>query len=179
MLDRQLLLERQRLDVAEAVRRVCALQAQAPASPHTWRYGTVCRTSRPRISTQRSRRPDREGDPHAVTLRVVHAEEATDPTGPRCRARCGRQLLRPPSPATGMAPDDADAPTPELGRFSTGAPRTGAEVASEVTEAALRARALPRVVGAAYVRAAHHAPTGGPWSVAPRRTPTAPRRRPR
>ncbi|MGR8007569.1 DNA glycosylase AlkZ-like family protein [Streptomyces hypolithicus] len=33
-LDRQLLLERQRLDVAEAVRRVCALQAQAPASPY-------------------------------------------------------------------------------------------------------------------------------------------------
>lgn len=32
-LDRQLLLERQRLDVAEAVRQVCALQAQTPVSP--------------------------------------------------------------------------------------------------------------------------------------------------
>lgn len=29
-LDRQLLLERQRLDVAEAVRRACALHAQTP-----------------------------------------------------------------------------------------------------------------------------------------------------
>ncbi|WP_406261656.1 winged helix DNA-binding domain-containing protein [Actinacidiphila glaucinigra] len=33
-LDRQLLLERRSLDVAEAVRRLCALQAQAPASPY-------------------------------------------------------------------------------------------------------------------------------------------------
>ncbi|MEU2631332.1 crosslink repair DNA glycosylase YcaQ family protein, partial [Kitasatospora sp. NPDC007106] len=34
VLERQFLLERRCLDVAEAVRRLCALQAQAPASPY-------------------------------------------------------------------------------------------------------------------------------------------------
>lgn len=33
-LDRQLLLERQRLDAAEAVRQVCAVEAQTPAWPY-------------------------------------------------------------------------------------------------------------------------------------------------
>jgi hypothetical protein len=74
-LDRQLLLERQRLDVAEAVRRVCALQAQTPASPYLALWNRVQDFAPEDLDAAFADRRIVKATLMRITLHAVHAED--------------------------------------------------------------------------------------------------------
>ncbi|WP_079086777.1 winged helix DNA-binding domain-containing protein [Streptomyces silvensis] len=161
-LDRQLLLERRRLDVAEAVRQVCALQAQTPASPYVALWNRVRDFVPADLDAAFADGRIVKATLMRITLHAVHADDygpyrAAMLTALRTSRLADRRFL-----ATGLTPADADGLLPELAGFLA-RPRTGAEVESEVTGRfgehahrlwwALRAYAPVR-----------HAPVGGPWS---------------
>lgn len=162
-LDRQLLLERGRLDVVDAVRRVVALQAQEPPSPYVALWN--------RIEDFDARELDTAFATHAVVkaslLRLtLHAVTADDypvfhsAMLPSLRAsRLNDRRFR----ATGLTTADADAIVAELLEHA-GQPRTGVELEALVTQ---RFGVLPKPGGwwalRMFSRVLHH-PTGGPWS---------------
>jgi hypothetical protein len=161
-LARQLLLEREKLDVAEGLRRMVALQAQHPASPYialwsrlvdcdprsldaAYADGTVVRASLMR-----------------VTLHAVHRADF-----PEFRAAMEPLLqafaLGPRFSASGMTAGDAAALLPEVYQF-TRQPRTSADVEAWLTNR------LGTPVDEGVIRAIRtwaplvHAPVDAPWS---------------
>ncbi|RPK40556.1 winged helix DNA-binding domain-containing protein [Streptomyces sp. ADI93-02] len=177
-LDRQLLLERRRLDVAEAVRRVCALQAQSPASPYLALWNRVRDFVPEDLDAAFAERRVVKASLMRITLHAVHAEDYA----PYHAAMVGRlrssRLYDRRFTATGLTDAEADALLPELAGFLE-RPRTGAEVEGELSgrfgEHARRVWWALRTYAPV-----HHAPAGGPWSFAQRNSylaaPTAVRR---
>lgn len=166
-LARQMLLRREPTDVAEAVRRIVAVQAQEPASPYVALWN--------RLSSFDPVDLDRAFETHdvvkasllRVTLHAVHAadypafQEAMDPS---LRATC---LDDPRFTRAGLSRADADALIPDLVAFGA-KPRTNADIEAWLDE---RFGELPKQsVWWALRRFAPfvHAPTGGPWSFGPR-----------
>lgn len=161
-LHRQLLLRREALDVADAVRRVVALQAQQPASPYLALWNRLADFDPVALDAAFADRSLVKATLLRITLHVVHADDypalhtAMRPT--LRGARLGDRRFT----ASGLTIAEADAAVPELLAF-TGEPRTAPEV-----EAWLAARldVPPKGVWWALRTFAplRHVPLGGPWS---------------
>ncbi len=162
-LARQVLLRRRRLGIVEAVHRVVALQAQAPASPYLGLWNRL-RPFDPAVL-------DRAFATHAIvkatqmrsTLHAVDAadypafHEAMQPTLRGARLEDTRFTI------AGLSVQDADALVPPLLAYMS-EPRSNADVEAWLDE---RLGVLPRPgVWWALRRYAPFvlAPTGGPWS---------------
>ncbi|MEV0096021.1 winged helix DNA-binding domain-containing protein [Streptomyces sp. NPDC050738] len=165
-LDRQLLLERRRLDVTEAVRQVCALQAQTPASPYLALWNRVRDFDPADLDAAFADGRIVKATLMRITLHAVHADDyAPYHAAMVARLRDSRLYDR-RFTSTGLTDADADAMLPELaGLLAT--PRTGAEMETEL--AGRFGEGAHRLWWALRTYApVHHAPTGGPWSFAQR-----------
>ncbi|MGW2354819.1 winged helix DNA-binding domain-containing protein [Actinacidiphila glaucinigra] len=161
-LDRQLLLERRSLDVAEAVRRLCALQAQAPASPYLALWNRVRDFAPEDLDAAFADRRIVKATLMRITLHAVHAEDHAAHHAAMVRTLRGSRLYDRRYSSTGLDPSDADGILPELAGFLA-RPRVGAEVENEVT--ARFGEHAHRVWWALRTYAPiHHVPAGGPWS---------------
>ena len=160
-LARQLLLERQPLDVVEATRRVVALQAQQPASPYLALWNRVSDFDPADLDAAFADRRLVKATLMRFTLHVVHPDD-----------RPAMNLAMQPSLRTRMFDrrftgseltiDDADALVPGLLEFAA-TPRTGGEIEAWLDE---RLDVSPKGVWWALRTFAPllRAPTGGPWS---------------
>ncbi|MEU6450085.1 winged helix DNA-binding domain-containing protein [Streptomyces sp. NPDC046979] len=161
-LDRQLLLGRERLDVAEAVRRVCALQAQSPASPYLALWNRVRDFAPEDLDAAFAERRIVKASLMRITLHAVHAEDYAPYRAAMLSTLRASRLYDRRFTSTALTPADADSVLPELAAFLD-RPRTGAEVEREVT--ARFGEDAHRVWWALRTYAPiHHGPTGGPWS---------------
>ncbi|WP_433226203.1 winged helix DNA-binding domain-containing protein [Microtetraspora malaysiensis] len=161
-LDRQLLLERQRLDVAEAVRRVCALQAQTPASPYLALWNRVQDFAPEDLDAAFADRRIVKATLMRITLHAVHAEDYAPYRAAMLSSLRAARLYDRRFTSTELTHADADALLPELAGFLA-RPRTGSEVKDEVM--GRFGEHAHRVWWALRTYAPmHHVPTGGPWS---------------
>ncbi|MFC9056485.1 winged helix DNA-binding domain-containing protein [Streptomyces sp. NPDC057074] len=161
-LDRQLLLERERLDVAEAVRRVCAVQAQSPASPYLALWNRVRDFAPEDLDVAFAERRIVKASLMRITLHAVHAEDYAPFRAAMLSTLRASRLYDRRFTSTALTPADADSVLPELAGFLD-RPRTGAEVEQQVT--ARFGEDAHRVWWALRTYAPiHHGPTGGPWS---------------
>jgi hypothetical protein len=162
-LARQLLLRRESLGVADAVRRVVALQAQQPASPYLALWNRLIGFDPADLDAALGAHRVVKGTLMRITLHAVDAadyrafREAMEPT--LRAARLGDPRFR----ATGLTVGDADALVPELLEYSD-RPRTAAEMKTwleERLDAPMENGALRMLRQYAPLL---HMPTGGPWS---------------
>lgn len=166
-LERQLLLRRERVGVAEAVHRITALQAQEPASPYVALWNRVAEFDANDLDSAFRDGSVVKGTLMRVTLHVVDAadypafHQAMQTTLRAARLNDGRFRR------SGLTPADADALLPEVLAFAE-QPRTNAEAEAWLDER-LGETPKPGVWWAfrQYGRFLH-APTGGPWSFGPR-----------
>lgn len=166
-LDRQLLLERRRIDVADAVRRVCALQAQTPASPYLALWNRVRDFAPEDLDAAFVDGRIVKASLMRITLHAVHAEDYAHQHAAMLNTLRASRLYDHRFTSTGLVPADADALVPELARFLA-RPRTGAEVEDEITARfgehahrvwwALRTYAPVRHAPAAWSVGVHTAP---------------------
>ncbi|MEV7871159.1 winged helix DNA-binding domain-containing protein [Streptomyces sp. NPDC088124] len=161
-LDRQLLLERKRLDVAEAVRRVCAIQAQTAASPYLALWNRVRDFAPEDLDAAFAERRIVKATLMRITLHAVHAEDHAPYHAAMLGTLRSARLHDRRFTSTGLTHTDADELLPRLAAYLA-RPRTGAEVEKEVT--GRFGEHAHRVWWALRTYAPiHHAPTGGPWS---------------
>jgi len=161
-LGRQMLLGRQGIGVVDAVRAVCALQAQSAASPYIALWNRITRFDPGELDAAFAEYRIVKATLIRLTLHAVAADDypafhrATVDDLRRSRLFDGRYR------ATGLSVADADALIPHALAFATVA-RTNAEFDAMLTE---RVGALPRP-GAWWALRTFapvvHAPTGGPW----------------
>jgi hypothetical protein len=176
-LHRQLLLERARLEVADAVRAVAALQAQSPAGPYIGLWN--------RISSFDGTELDRAYSEYQVVkaslMRMtVHTVTAADYPAFHVAMvedlRRGR-LLDPRFTVAGVSIKEADSLVPHVIAFASEA-RTKAEVEALIAERAGVHAGKPVWWAYQYLTPIVHAPTGGPWSFGDRRSYRAARMEP-
>ena len=176
-LGRQLLLQREPLPVADAVRRVVALQAQEPASPYVALWNRISTFDPAELDAAFAAGEVVKATLMRVTLHAVGIDdyrslrEAMEPTLRGARLHDRRFA------ASGLTLDDADEVIPELVDY-LGEPRTVTEC-----EAWLEQRAGASAVKGAWWAFRQyapllHVPGGGPWSFGTRRSFVAPRSRP-
>ena len=155
-LRRQLLLRRERLPVADAVRRIGAVQAQAAVSPYLALWNRVAGFDPADLDRAFARYEVVKATLMRITLHAVHVADypffhaAMQPTlrGARLHDRRYRDA--------GLEPADADALVPRLREF-TAEPRPSTECEALHEE--------PRMWWALrHCGPFWHAPTGGPWS---------------
>jgi hypothetical protein len=175
-LARQLLLEREPLDVEDGVRRVVALQAQHPASPYLALWNRLTAFDPARLDAAFADHAVVKSHLVRMTLHAVHVDdhrafrEAMEPS--LRAARLGGRFT-----ASGLTVADADALVPELLDFAA-RPRTAAECEAWLDER-IGAPAGPGAWwGLRQYAPLWHAPTGGPWSFGTRPSYVAPRTRP-
>ncbi|MFF7329881.1 DNA glycosylase AlkZ-like family protein [Streptomyces sp. NPDC008150] len=161
-LDRQLLLERARLDVAEAVRRICAVQAQSPASPYLALWNRVQDFTPEDLDAAFTRRRIVKATLMRITLHAVHAEDYAPFHAAMTRSLRASRLYDRRFTATGLAAEDVDAVLPDIAVLLQ-RPHTGAELETELTD---RFGEHARRVWWALRTFApvQHVPAGGPWS---------------
>jgi Winged helix DNA-binding domain len=160
-LERQRLLERQKLGVAETVAALCGLQAQSPASPYLALWNRVARFDAAELDRAYANHAVVKATLMRMTLHVVTIEDY--PAFQRAMVDLMRRARVFDRRFTdgGIAVADAEALIPELAAFAS-AGRSNAEFEAAITE-----RGLPgnhvwfalRRYGPFW-----HAPTGGPWS---------------
>lgn len=166
-LDRQLLLQRARLGVHDALRRVVALQAQEPASPYLALWGRVAGFDPASLDAAFADGSIVKATLMRITLHATHAtdypalHEAMQSTLRASRLNDRRFA------ASGLTIEQADALVDAVLVY-TAEPRSNADI-----EAWLGAQpAGPRGPGAWWALRSYapirHAPTGGPWSFGPR-----------
>jgi hypothetical protein len=161
-LERQLLLKREPLEVAEGVRRVVALQAQHPASPYIAMWNRLADFDPGELDAAFAGRSVVKATLMRITLHAVHADDYTDfHTAMQPTLRAARLYDR-RFTETGFTSADADALVPGALEFAT-KPRTNADAEAWVAE---RLGAPAKRVWWALRHYAPfvHAPTGGPWS---------------
>ena len=175
-LARQLLLERADLDVAEAVRRVVALQAQEPVSPYLALWNRVARFDPAALDAAFAGGAVVKATLLRITLHTVHAADypafhrAMVPT--LRAARLGDTRFT----DSGLSLAEADALLPRL-LAETVRPHTAEE--AEAALATLLGGPRRGVWWALRTYAPLlHVPTGGPWSFDARAFVTAPRQLP-
>jgi Winged helix DNA-binding domain len=165
-LGRQLLLDRERLSVVDAVGRVVALQAQEPASPHIALWNRVEAFDPSELQEAFLDQRVVKAQLLRITLHAVTAadyppfHEAMEPTlrGARLYDRRFR--------SEGVSIEDAKALVPDLLTFMA-TPRTNAHVEAWLTERFGEPK--PRIWWALRQYGPFvHATTGGPWSFGPR-----------
>jgi hypothetical protein len=161
-LHRQLLLERARLPVAEAVHRVTALQAQEPASPYLALWSRVEGFDPAQLDDAFARASVVKASLMRLTLHAVEASDYPPFHAAMRGALRASRLYDRRFRDTGLAIADVDAYESELLASST-EPRTTPQLIAVLEkpfgEAAKRAWWAYRT----YL-ALHHAPGGGPWS---------------
>ncbi|MFD7445636.1 winged helix DNA-binding domain-containing protein [Streptomyces sp. NPDC059909] len=161
-LSRQMLLEREPLNVADAVRRVVALQAQHAASPYLALWNRLTGLVPADVDAAFTGRAVVKATLMRITLHAVHADdyqvfrEAMQPT--LYGSRLGSRFA-----ATGLAPSDGDELVPQLLAFAD-RPRTAAEMQAWVEERLGAGRKAGAWWGLRAYAPLHHVPTGGPWS---------------
>ena len=166
-LARQLLLERSPLSLADAMRRVVALQAQQPASPYVALWNRLAGFESAELDAAFADHRVVRAQLMRVTMHAVHADdhqafrEAIDPT-----LRASR-LGDPRFTASGLAGADADVLIGGLLDFA-GQPRTNAEC--EDWLAGRLGAPMPPLAWRMLRQYAPlwHAPTDGPWLFASR-----------
>jgi hypothetical protein len=161
-LARQLLLRREPLDVAEAVHRVVALQAQEAPSPYLALWNRIAPFDPAALDAAFASHAVVKATLMRITLHAVHAEDYPAFRGAMLdvlrRSRLGDNRFT----ATGLSVADADALVPQVLEFAT-QHRTNAEVQALLT--ARLGEGKSRVWWALRTFApVVHAPTGGPWS---------------
>jgi Winged helix DNA-binding domain len=165
-LGRQLLLGRERLDVADAVRRVVALQAQEAASPYLALWNRLDRFDPAGLDAAFADRAVVKATLMRITLHAVHAEDYPAFHAAMVSSLRASRLHDRRYTSTGLSIADADAVLPEVLEFAA-QPRTKAEV-EELLEKRL-GEPRPRMWWALRTFAPLlHSPTGGPWSFGPR-----------
>jgi hypothetical protein len=161
-LGRQLLLRRKRLDVAEAVRRIVALQAQEPASPYLALWNRIANFDPAGLDKAFADRTVVKASLIRLTLHAVHAADYPAFHAAMLSSLRASRLGDRRYTTTGLATAQADALVPHLVKFA-GRPRTKAEI-EDLLQARL-GKQEPRMWWALKSFAPlHHAPTGGPWS---------------
>ena len=165
-LGRQLLLQREPLDVADAVHRVVALQAQEPASPYIALWNRVAKFDPAALDAAFADQEVTKAQLMRITLHAVAADdypsfhEAMQVTLRAARLQDRRFK------SEGVSIADTEALVPDLLDF-TASPRMNTDV-----ERWLETRfgaAKPRVWWALRQYGPFvHAATGGPWSFGPR-----------
>jgi hypothetical protein len=161
-LDRQLLLERRNLDVAEAVRRLCALQAQSPASPYLALWNRVRDFVPEDLDAAFRERRVVKATLMRITLHAVHADDYAPFHAAMMPTLRASRLYDRRFTSTELTDADADGLLPQLPGLLE-RPRTGAEMEEEV--AGRLGEHARRVWWALRTYApVQHVPTGGPWS---------------
>jgi hypothetical protein len=163
-LARQGLLERWDVDVAEAVRAVHALQAQAPPSPYVALWNRVSGLDPAAVDEAFACGRIVKATSMRVTLHALHADDhavahaAMQPTLRAARLHDRRFA------DAGVSIAEADALVPELLAFLS-EPRSNQDVEAWLAERSIGARAWWALRQVAPVR---HVVTGPPWSFGPR-----------
>ena len=161
-LARQLLLRREPLPVAEAVRRVVALQAQEAASPYLALWNRVDPFDPAELDAAFADHRVVKATLMRLTLHAVAAEDYPAFQAAVLRSLRGGRLGDARFLDTGLTPADADALVPHLTRF-TARPRSRPEVEAMLAERV--GAEHPRLWWALrHYAPIWHAPTGGPWS---------------
>ncbi|MFG3496783.1 winged helix DNA-binding domain-containing protein [Streptomyces sp. NPDC047886] len=161
-LARQLLLEREPLDVAGAVRRLVALQAQHAPSPYLALWNRLAGFTPADLDDAFTSRTVVKATLMRITLHAVHADdypafrEAMQPT--LYASRLGDRFA-----AAGLTPAHADELVPELLAFAH-RPRTAAEMEAWVEERLGPEKKAGAWWGLRSYAPLHHVPAGGPWS---------------
>ncbi|MER6693541.1 winged helix DNA-binding domain-containing protein [Streptomyces minutiscleroticus] len=161
-LGRQLLLERERLDVADAVRRVVALQAQSAASPYLALWNRLAGFAPAELDAAFAGRTIVKATLMRITLHAVHADDHHVFRGAMqstlYASRLGARFA-----AAGLTPADGEELVPHLLEFA-GRPRTAAEMQARLEERL----GVEKKAGAWWGLRAYapllHVATGGPWS---------------
>ena len=165
-LGRQLLLRREPLDVADAVRRVVALQAQWTASPYLALWNRLAGFDPTGLDAAFTDRTVVKATLMRITLHAVHAEDYPAFHLAMLSSLRASRLNDRRYTTTGLTHADADRLLPQLLEFAD-RPRTKAEVEDLLAER-LGDR-QPRMWWALRTFAPLlHSPTGGPWSFGPR-----------
>jgi Winged helix DNA-binding domain len=175
-LARQLLLEREPLSVADAVRRIVALQAQSPASPYLALWNRVAGFDAADLDAAYADHRVVKASLMRITLHAVAAEDYPAFQNAMVSSLRAARLNDDRFKNTGLTTADADAVVPDVLAY-TAEPRTNAEM-----ESWLEARfgtPVPRLWWALrHCAPVVHAPTGGPWAHGERAAYVAARSRP-
>lgn len=175
-LARQLLLQREPLGAADAVRRVVALQAQQAASPYLALWNRLAGFDAADLDAAFAGHDVVKSTLMRITLHAVHIDDFRafhEAVQPSLRAaRLGDRFT-----VSGLTAEDADALVPELLAFAD-RPRTAAEFAAWLTQ---RLGSPPKPGawwGLRQYTPLLHAPTTPPWSFGTRPSYVAPPIRP-
>lgn len=161
-LERQLLLRREPMEVAEAVRRIGGLQAQQPASPYLALWNRLAGFDPADLDAAFTDRAVVKASLMRLTLHAVHADDYPAFHSAMLPSLRASRLADKRYTSTGLTPADADAVLRELLTFAA-EPRSRDEI-DELIEAQL-GEEQPRMWWALKTFAPlHHVPTGGPWS---------------
>jgi hypothetical protein len=161
-LKRQLLLRRTRLGVPDAVRRVVAIQAQAPASPYLALWNRVAGFEAAELDAAFAGREVVKATSIRITLHAVLAEDYPHFHTAMTPALRGSRLSDRRFTSTGMSAADVDAVLADVLEFAA-QPRTVQELQQMLAERI--GRDEPRVWWALRTLAPlWHAPIGPPWS---------------
>lgn len=162
-LARQLLLDRRRLGVVDAVRRVVALQAQEPASPYLALWNRVAGFDPAHLDAAFADRTVVKASLMRITLHAVAADEYPTYHEAMLRVLRSSRLHDRRYTSTGLTSADADAARDRVVAFAT-EPRTRDEI-NEMLSEAVESPVEPRLWWALRTFAPIiHAPTGPPWS---------------
>ena len=162
-LARQLLLERETLTTAEAVRRLVALQAQEPASPYLALWNRLAGFDPGDFDAVLADRAVVKGTLMRITLHAVHAadyrtfREAMEPSVRASRLGDARFT------SSGLTAADADAIVHDLLGYA-GQPLTSAELAAWAQDQLGIALAPTAWRMLRQYAPLLHAPGGGPWT---------------
>ncbi|MDF6045488.1 winged helix DNA-binding domain-containing protein [Streptomyces sp. JH14] len=175
-LARQLLLRREASGIADAVRRVVALQAQQAASPYLALWNRVADFEPARLDAHFADHTVVKSTLMRITLHAVHADDHKafhEAMQPSLRAaRLGGRFM-----ASGLTVEDADTLVPELLAFAD-RPRTAAEYESWLGQRLGEPPQRGAWWGLRHYAPLLHAPTAPPWSFGHRPSYVAPRTRP-
>lgn len=160
-LARQFLLERQRVDVVDGVRRIIALQAQEPASPYIALWNRLAGFDPADLDDAFVDRSIVKATLMRITLHAVAAEEYPPFHEAMLRVLRASRLNDHRYTTTGLTVDDADAALRRVVGFAS-QPRTKDEILDMLSG---DAPVEPRLWWALRTFAPLiHVPTGAPWS---------------
>ncbi|MEU7035983.1 winged helix DNA-binding domain-containing protein [Streptomyces sp. NPDC046237] len=171
-LARQLLLGRESVGAADAVRRVVALQAQQPASPYLALWNRIAGFDPSELDDAFAHGTVVKATLMRITLHAVHTDDyrafraALHPV-----LRAGRLGDR--FTVSGLTPADADTLVPELLAFAD-RPRTNAEYEAWLEQRVGTAPKSGAWWGLRHYTPLLHAPTAPPWSFGDRPSYVAP-----
>jgi hypothetical protein len=162
-LARQLLLQREPLDVGDAVRRVLALQAQSPASPYLALWSRLADFDPADLDRAFTERAVVKATLMRITLHAVHADDYRDLHTAMQRTLRAARLNDRRFKASGLSAAEADAVIPDLIAFAA-QPRTRTEAETWVAERVGAGASTGLWWALRQYAPILRAPTGGPWS---------------